>query len=347
MITFGMSNRSTRCVLAFIAFVHFLISCKTTPNVVDTSHASAVEEGRKMKVLERSTAGILEPSGLASWTTPKQNKQIYVVGDRTFDIGIGRYVDSDKDIKFEQIDTKSVLKSAKIKTEKESQWEAIGVDGIGNVFVMQEHPTTLYVFSPQLNRALATISFNVKKKAEIYKDWNKDENSQGESFILLRNSHVLLLKEKSPLLLVEFGPPGGQAYGFSEKTRLGPGEAFRIPIMGIDLVPLHTWEPTNTAEKNVQDLSELALDESGRLYALSDKSESIVSINGATDKEIQTGSLFPETKNFRVNKVWKLPGELPKPEGLTFVEGDRPIVALDSCKPEDNCVFTLNRLKDL
>lgn len=321
-----------------------LTGCKSRASADSDSALAAVASGRKLKIKRKSRAGIKEASGLAVYTNGRDTS-LFVVGDRTAKIGVAPWAGAETDLRFRVTDTKDLFASAHLPLPNESQWEAVAVDGSGGVFALRENPAALHIFDSDLGTLRGVINLLVRPGDDIDKDWRRDDNSQGEGLILLKEGHVLILKEKNPVMLIEFGPEGDAARGYAPSYLLGAGEAFTSNDFA-PLRPLHAWYPGNSVEHAANDLSEIAADGDGFLYVLSDQAKVILSISGKSDSDIAAGTLSADSDTFRANTSWELPRELDKPEGLAFVEGDRPIVALDDCADDANCVFTLSRLKD-
>jgi hypothetical protein len=346
---------SLRCLVPLAALA---MGCRTLagPGAAE-SRAAGVEDGRKLEIKERSVAELPEASGLASYRDPRTGEiRIYAIGDRTFEIAAATYRGRDKELRFEPFDARAMLG---MRAKDESQWEAVAVDGVGAVYVLQEHPATLHAFGFEPLRVLGHVPLEVPKGTDLGRAWRNDANSQGEGFLLLRNGHVLLLKEKAPPLLIEFGPRGDPPHGYAPALRLGPGEPFAFEPSRGPLVALWSWDADDSFRKRARDASEISADGDGWLYALSDQDHVILSITGESDEERRDGTLLPTMKkrrdgtfdptkknDFRVNRFWLLPPGVAKPEGLAFVDVDRPIVATDDCSKSDACVFTLSRLKD-
>jgi hypothetical protein len=80
--------------------------------------------------------------------------------------------------------------------------------------------------------------------------------------------------------------------------------------------------------KTCTDFSDLAIGPDGRLYVLSDKSETIARI----------ADLAPGGGVAAMDTAWQLCDLKGKPEGLAFADDGRAIVALDRSKSRRNLV---------
>lgn len=211
-----------------------------------------------------------------------------------------------------------------------SQWEAIASDGVGNLCILSETTSELVCLDRELN-PLARFSLDVSPDAKLKALREAEPNSRGEGLLLLRGGHVLLLKEKEPALLVEFGPPGAAPMGYDQDRFLAAGEAFRWPAGS--LVALKTWEFAKGLKDLAQDASELALGPDRRLYLLSQKSATLVRLEarlGLDDKKVHEEA------------YWQLPGNLDKAEGLVIDDTLHPWVAIDSKRLDRPNLFRLS-----
>ena len=98
-----------------------------------------------------------------------------------------------------------------------SQFEGVAADGAGRVFILEESPGHVYVFDAALTKVEARITLRVRPDdpafATLAEAWAAHPNSRGEGIVLLDRGHLLILKEKDPRRLIEFGPDGDQPVG--------------------------------------------------------------------------------------------------------------------------------------
>ncbi|MFN2628570.1 MAG: hypothetical protein ABR569_08040, partial [Gaiellaceae bacterium] len=92
--------------------------------------------------------------------------------------------------------------------ESGSEWEAIAADGEGRVFIVRESSLTVVVLSRGLDSHVHTIELDVKdgpdERASQLLD---DVNAGPEGILLLQGGRLLVVKQKDPALLIEFGSP--------------------------------------------------------------------------------------------------------------------------------------------
>jgi hypothetical protein len=289
--------------------------------------------------------GIPELSGLAVRREPGTGRlQVVAIGDRRFDIAIGDWNDSGGE-RFETVEAALMFEAARRSQTGPSQWEAVATDGSGAVIALREDPAELHAFDPRIARLTHVVGLRVPRSTGFASDWDRDPNARGEGLVLLRRGHVLVLKEKQPIALVEFGPAGEAPLGLSADTRLGDDATFELPASsGGSLDALKVWRAGSSVRDRVPDLSDLALDSRGRLYTVSDEASEILLLSGVSDAEAARFTLLPSSDSFRAIAAWRLPSQLPNVEGLAFSSADRPIVARDNCRQRDTCVFEISTL---
>ena len=147
--------------------------------------------------------------------------------------------------------------------------------------------------------------------------------------VLLPGGHLLVAKEKDPPLLVEFGPKGGRSRGLVRHGALRGGARWPIGNGDHRYVALAVWTPDEALAATCADFSDLEVGPDGRLYLLSDKSESIARL----------GDLAPGGGTAVFTAAWRLRDLDGKPEGLAFTPRGRAIVALDTRKARHNLVL--------
>lgn len=216
--------------------------------------------------------------------------------------------------------------------EAESQWEAVAGDSTGRVFALEENPGVIYVLDPELRKEEARITLDVSGPA-----WDVDDgNSRGEGLVLMKNGHLLVLKEKAPSELVEFGPKGESATGYFPGAGVSMSDAFPVPEPDKRrYVVLKEWPIGDSSSKVAPDTSDLAVGPDGVLYVLSDQGRSVSSIEK---------SVGPDEKRFKLDTTWRLPSAITKPEGLAFLPDGRFLVASDEPGNGEKRLFLLSKL---
>jgi hypothetical protein len=140
--------------------------------------------------------------------------------------------------------------------------------------------------------------------------------------LLLAGGHILVAKQREPARLIEFGPPGEPALGFTRGSALGPGEAFEIGDDGsLEMELLASW---GVGESDVESINDIAVDSDGHLHVVSSKSRSIARL---------MNDLEPGVGAARMTEH-ELPDDLfetdeDKAEGLVFTPDLGWLVGLD------------------
>lgn len=269
--------------------------------------------GAELKVLASHGLPLPELSGLAR--VPGAGLDLRAIGDARHALARFRLDEAGGAPLIEVVDLGPRLGAPR---GQDSQWEAIASDGLGNLYILGETSGELIGLDPDLNPR-ARFLLDVSPDPELKALWDAEPNSRGEGLLLLRDGHVLLLKEKKPALLIEFGPPGAAPKGYGQARFLGPGEGFRPPAG--NLVVLKSWEFSKSLKALAKDASELALGPDGRLYLLSQDSATLARLEAR---------LGPDENKVRETAHWRLPRNLDKAEGLVIDDALHPWVAIDS-----------------
>jgi hypothetical protein len=220
-----------------------------------------------------------------------------------------------------------------------SEWEALAVDGVGQVFVVREASATVFVFSPELDELRHVLELDLSDANGWGAELLREPQPGPEGVLLLKLGHLLVVKQREPILLIEFGP-AAPALGLGTAAHLGDEEAFELPAdERSTLVALRSWSLRPEDELDVESANDLALDRGGRLHAISSKSRRIYELRAddANGRRVSIGDR------------WKLPDELEaskkrKAEGLAFDDDDRVLVAIDAKDKKGN-VFLLEPLE--
>ena len=241
--------------------------------------------------------------------------------------------------------------------ENDAQIEAVCADGAGRVLLLQESPPRVELVDPQARRVVASIDLQIPDGHPLAVSWDEADGSRGEGAVFLANGHLLIAKEKDPPALIEFGPAGEAAAGFRAVSTDGGADVSAGPGPGDSAGPgpgdsaggaaldhgaawpvepgeqaftlLASWDPDHHLAAACRDLSDLEVGPDGRLYVLSDKSQTVARLR----------DLDPADAVATAEATWKLPRMHGKPEGLAFTPGGRAMVALDTKEARRNLVL--------
>jgi len=206
--------------------------------------------------------------------------------------------------------------------ERFTQLESVALDGAGRAWVVTEGTSLLAGVDLESRTPVAVLHLQTSTIPELHGPWAAVDASRAEGLALLVRGHVLVVKEKDPAGLVEFGPAGDPALGVSETTVLPQQDAFEVG--GDELVAL-AWWPWPHGDV-LEDLSDLAVDHEGGLWVLSDKSRAMAELR----LPLAPGAA-PE-----LGAVLELPKRIAKPEGLAFLPGGLVAVADDRHDDAEN-----------
>lgn len=207
----------------------------------------------------------------------------------------------------------------------DSEFEGVASDGIGRVFVLREGAARILVLDGGLRGVEGAIDLRVSPDEPGFgREFNdpREANSRGEGLLLLRGGHVLVAKQRKPVRLIEFGPPGDGAHGFAPGSALGGDEAFELGGEGIvEMDVMASWKVDHDDLKSINDL---AVGAAGRLHVVSSKSRSI----GRVEADLEPGGGKARLTTY------ELPDDLfhtddDKAEGLVFTPELGWLVGLD------------------
>jgi uncharacterized protein YjiK len=257
-----------------------------------------------------------EISALSARPRPDSRAELLAVGDEDFAVVAATLVgDEVEDARRTEVG--DALDDDVRHRRSGSEWEAVAADGEGRVFIVSESSAEVVVLAPDLKSHVHTIELDVDagpdRRARKLLD---DENAGPEGIVLLDDGHLLVAKQRDPVLLIEFGP--------------------HDPV-GRRMLPLRSWRLRDEDEEEVESVNDLAFDGQGRLHAVSSRSRCIYELRLGSDED-----------KVRIAHRWQLPDEIEpgkerRAEGLAFDAQDRPVVAIDSRKPGENA-FLLERL---
>jgi uncharacterized protein YjiK len=276
----------------------------------------------KLNIEHTFTLPLTEVSGLATRTVA-EGIEVLAIGDSSHRlVRVLWTADGPAGGDFEAIDLPAGAGGA-------SQWEAIASDAAGRVYILEERPGAVVVYAAALDTVLARIELDVERGAPV-PGWTDDPNSRGEGLLVLGNGHLVVVKEKDPSLLVEFGPEGDEPAGVTVDL-LDTSEQVALPERAT-FVPLAVW---TLDRARVEDVSDVAATADGRLYLLSEDSKRIVEVELPLDRE---GGAAVALGSFKLKGA-------AHPEGLVLLDGSVPLVASDE-KDEDENLFLYEPLPD-
>lgn len=210
-----------------------------------------------------------------------------------------------------------------------TQFEAIQPTSAHTVLVLQEQPARVLHIDLSVPALIGTLLLDVPDGHRLREAWLGDRSSRGESLVLADHGHLLVVKEKDPSAILEFGPAGDDPVGW---RRGGPTEA---PGAGdATLTVLATWWLTGELAKWLPDISDATLGPDGRLYLLSDQGGAIARLPDALD---------PRGGEVEAAAIWRIAGSPKSAEGLVILDDGTVLVGLDTKSPRRN-LLRLNPL---
>ena len=272
-----------------------------------------------------------EVSGLAL-AQDEGGVDIYAVGDASYDLGRLQAEGPPRSV---SIQVRDVADLASAEPNAASQWEAVATAGPLGVCALAETSGRVACLSNDLTQVVADFRLDVASIPSLDRQWTEEPNSRGEGMVLLRWGHILLLKEKKPPLLVEFGPEGDLPEGWNVDAPLCAGETFAVPASGA-LVALKVWTFADSLAALAKDGSELTVGPDGHLYLLSQESAVLVRLEG---------TLRPNEGKVHAAAAWRLPQELARAEGLVIDGRMHPWVAVDVHATDGPNIYRLSAIE--
>jgi hypothetical protein len=203
-----------------------------------------------------------------------------------------------------------------------TQFEAVEAVGADAALVLQEQPARVLFLDLAVPAWLATLALDIPAEHPLHEQWLGDRSSRGESILLTGPGHLLVIKEKNPAALVEFGPPGDPPFGW----RRGEVPAPPAPADAA-LTALATWRLGGSTGGRLPDVSDATVGPDGCLYLLSDQGGAIARLPDTLD---------PDGGTIDASAIWRIAGRPEKPEGLVFLPDGTPLVGLDTKSPRGN-----------
>jgi hypothetical protein len=301
---------------------------------------------RELAVTARYNVPIAELSGLAivrsaeeaSGPAATNGISLYAIGDASYEIASIRINSSSGDASIHLNDSFQTLGKHNGNT---SQWEAIATDSVDTICMLSETRSEVSCLDLGLKNDHGTFKLDVSAIKRLDRAWKDRPNSRGEGMILMKNGHALILKEKQPSMLIEFGPEGDLPMGYGPDTFLEHGEAFTIrqskPQSNI-WVALKAWEFSDRLGELARDASEITLGPDGRVYLLSQESSTLIRLEKV---------LKPNEDKITVDHdaYWKLPRGIEKAEGLVIDAEMHPWIGIDIKQKDKTNLFRLSPIE--
>lgn len=203
-----------------------------------------------------------------------------------------------------------------------TQFEALEPIGPNTVLVLQEQPARVLQLDLAAPSRLGSLTLDVPEGHPLRDAWLGDRSSRGESLLLTEAGHVIVIKEKDPSAILEFGPPGDTPVGW---RRGGP--VVPPPIGDATFTVLATWRLGKDLGKELPDISDATVGPDGCLYLLSDQGSAIARLPDVLDAGGGTVDAVA---------MWRIAGRPENAEGLVILDDGTPLVALDTKSPEGN-----------
>lgn len=205
-----------------------------------------------------------------------------------------------------------------------TQFEALEPAGGHTALVLQEQPARILHLDLAVPALLGTILLEVPDGHRLHEAWLGDRSSRGESLVRTGRGHVLVVKEKDPAAILEFGPPGDEPVGWRRGgTAPAPAASSGVATWTV----LSTWWLSEEMTARLPDISDTTIGPDGRLYLLSDQGSAIARLPDTLD---------PQGGEVDAVAVWRIAGRPDNAEGLVILADGTPLVALDTKSPKRN-----------
>jgi hypothetical protein len=345
-------------VLAAFACIFTMPGVGNAASTATGADAAANPKGT-LAVTQQYNVPIAEVSGLAivrsikkeSKETEEDKVNLYAVGDKTYEIARFRL----NGIAAATIDVHDAASIIGKDKKDASEWEAIAADGKDTICMLNEPRSEISCLDLGLQQDRGSFSLDTSSISDLDSAWKARPNSRGEGMILMKKGHVLVLKEKEPPMLVEFGPEGDAPMGYGPSTFLQADEAFAgLPPVNPDkadqpdqldrrmssrrLVALKTWKFSERLSDLAKDASEITLGPDGRVYLLSQEGSALIRLEK---------TLKPDENKVGMDHgaYWNLPAGLEKAEGLVIDNHMRPWIGIDIKQTHKPNLFRLSPIE--
>jgi hypothetical protein len=284
-----------------------------------------------------------EVSGLAIGLNRDARTTVAAIGDHAATIAWAELGESIEDLEWQTLSLQEA-QGTQIPAS-DPQLEAIAVDADVRILLVQEFPCRAEYIDARSRRVLAHIALEIPDGvgSEVLREsWRDPDGSHAEGVVMLRDRHLLVVKEKDPVALLEFAPVGDAARGFGGDRWLDAGQTWWEGIgadgaQDVTLVLVAAWAPTDVMTTACPDLSDAAAAPNGALVLLSDQGRSIAVVPDGTGSPARD----PFDGSFEAISVWRISG-LKKPEGIVVLPDLDVLVACDRRKLTKN-LFVIRR----
>ncbi len=282
------------------------------------------------------TIPLSEVSGLALGRDRGGRMTVAAIGDRKATIAWAAVSEGLADLEWQTLPLRDA-QGTRI-PHHHPQLEAIAMDGALGLLLVQETPCRAEYIDISHRRVLAHVTLDIPDgagSAELRRSWRDPDGSHAEGVVMLRDGHLLIVKEKDPAALLEFGPADQSPRGFGPGQWLEPGDPWwegggSAHAQEVPLVLLAAWSPTAEMASVCPDLSDAEVGPGGNLVLLSDKGSSVAVVPPSTPAP------DPFAGSFQAAVVWRLSGVHDKPEGVVVLPDGGVLVACDRPKVKKN-----------
>lgn len=294
----------------------------------------------KVKARAVGTIPLIEVSGLAHGSGPEGNPALIAIGDRAGVVAWAAMESAGSSGPWQRVQL-GTASGTRIQ-DGAAQLEAVAIDGAGGVLLVQEAPNRAEFVDSVRRRVVAEVALKMPVMSDtrafrrLRESWLDPDCSHAEGVVLLRDGHLLVVKEKDPAALVEFGPAGQPPLGFGPDRWLGPDEAWVVGEGEVELVALAAWYPDGQVADACPDLSDADVGGVG-LVVLSDKGSAFALI-GAHEPAPE-----PFAGEFAAEVVVRVKGLQDKPEGLVVLPDGDVLIACDMPRDDEENLFLVPR----
>jgi hypothetical protein len=262
----------------------------------------------RLKIIDSYDSPIAEASGLCTAVLGGA-ECLVVVGDADNTIAWTPLVD-DAPSEWSELD----LSGLDGVPEDLGQFEAVADAGAGRLLILGEEPALVVLVDPIAGECVGWWRITMAESPDFADLWDREENSRGEGLIPLAAGHVLVIKEKSPVVAIDCGAGGRRSW--DDEPDDAPWEA----PDGHEL-PVAHWSNVENAPRDLSDCVRVE----GRLVALSDRDSCLV-------------ELAHDDESFAAGEPVALDKKIEKPEGLAVSTSGAWFVAMDSRRTRGSLV---------